>query len=64
MTQILDPTKHLLLFTDKDGHNDTKEELFNSLEFFRQKPTAEINETGEAIVEVRPAKDSVDFQMV
>lgn len=49
MTQTIDPSKHRLLFEEKE-HNDTKEELFNSMSFLRPKSQDEVNITQEAMV--------------
>ena len=57
MTKIMSPSK-TLIFSESKEINDTKEELFNTLDFIRQAraEVKEMNDTQEAIVEVRPSK--------
>ena len=57
MTKIMSPSK-TFLFSESKEINGTNEELFNTLDFIRQARAEvnEINNTQEAIVEVRPSK--------
>ena len=57
MTKIMSPSK-TFLFSESKEINGTNEELFNTLDFIRQAraEVKEMNDTQEAIVEVRPSK--------